>query len=420
MPDYTSSTGIRCMRLLLLSILSLLLFSTALYAQEEAYLNIVTFEEPSWVYRARGDRLFQEGRYGDALAQYKKALIRRRQGAQYQRLNGIDIEKGLLRQNGRKDIYINKLHRFLKRHEETSEQVNKALGENRYDEARSIVQTLHSDAFDIGAEKLSDDAEALDRSIYLRKYAEWDYLRKRLFESDNGDENGSLSTVLRSLGEQFHENADNGDLNLNSVLEGNLPYPEVHLRIAQIYVKEGLYDIALQELDRAERGKDYFQIEDLIYTVMYTRAEIFRMQSKMADYQKNLKRIIEPERNDIWAGDSNFDIYKNVSLHKISDAAVKILSQDIEKRQKYGKAYFEYGMQKYENRNYLTAEPYLKMAFLYGYGYEDTNEYVIAKDMLKEYYISGERIKDAEKIDHINDMIIDVLKKSNEAKCISF
>ena len=404
-----------------------MLFTTVLYAQEEEYLaqereylNIVIFDEPSWVYRTRGDRLFHEARYGDALAQYKKALIRRKQGTHHQRLDGIDVEKGLLRQNGSLDIYINKLHRFLKRHEETSEHVNKALGENRYTEARSMIQTLHIDAFDIGAESLSIDAEALDRSIYMRKNAEWDYLLNRLFESENGDKNGSLTIVLRSLGEQFHENTDGGDLKLRIMIEGNPPYPEVHLRIAQIYVKEGLFDLALQELDRAEWGRNHFQIADLIYTVMYTRADIFRMQSKMADYEKNLKRIIEPEGNDSWAGDSNFDIYKNMSLYKISDAAIKILSQDVEKRKKYGKAYFEYGMLKYKNRNYLKAEPYLKMALLYGYGYEDKKEYVIAKDMLKEYYISRERRKDAEKIEHINDMIIDVLKKYDETKCISF
>ena len=98
------------------------------------------------------------------------------------------------------------------------------------------------------------------------------------------------------------------------------------------------------------------------------------------------------------------------------DTTIKSLSHDIENRKKYGKAYFEYGMLKYKNKNYVTAEPYLKMAFLYRYGYEEKKEYMIAEEKLKEYYISWERRKDAEQIDYINDL----LKKLDETKSISF
>jgi hypothetical protein len=136
----------------------------------------------------------------------------------------------------------------------------------------------------------------------------------------------------------------------------------------------------------------------------------------MADYQNKLKKIIEPDEEDGWRGDSNFQIYKNRSLHTISDNAVMSLSQDVENRKKYAKAYFEYGMLKYRNKNYVTAEPYLKMALLYRYGYEENKEYINVKEMLKEYYISGERRKDAERIDYINDL----LKELDEKKSISF
>ncbi len=395
------------MRILLFSLLGVLCFTIMLYAQEEEFLNIVILEEPSWVYKARGDRFFREGKFGNALAQYKKAFIKRKQEGSYQKIDGIDIEMGLSRQGGNLDIYLKKLNRFRTEHEETSDHVERALRENRYDEARSLIQRVQRDAFDIGAETVKEDAEAFDRSIYVRKYAEWDYLQKRLFESDIGEKQGSLTIVLTSLNEQYIENIDGSDQKLRLQIEGNASYPEVHLKIAQVYLEEGLFDLSLQQLDMAEEGQEHFQIPDLIYTVMYTRAEVFRLQGKMADYQKKLKRIIEPEEKDSWRGDNNFKMYKDRSLHTISDTTIKSLSHDVENRKRYGKAYFEYGMLKYINKNYVTAEPYLKMAFLYRYGYEEKKEYVIAEIKMKEYYISGERRKDAEQIDYINDLLVE-------------
>jgi len=407
------------MRLLLLSTLCLICLTSYLHAQEREYLNIVALDEPAWVYRSRGDRLFNEGRYGDALAQYKKALIRKNQGIHLQSIAGVDTEKGLLRQNNDFSVYVHKLQLFFDTHEESSEHIIKAIEEKRYADARSSLQKMQHDAFEIGAEGLSRDAETLNRSIYLRKETEWDYLEKRLFGSDMGDNEGSLTAVVKALRELVHDSGD-GDIKMRVETQENIPYPEVHLKIAQIYIMEGLFDLALQELDMAEKGSAYFQVQDLIYTVMYTRAGIYRIQNNMSEYQLSLQRIISPQKEDKWEGDANFPIYGNMSLHKISDAAVTVLIQDAEKRKKYGKAYFEYGRLNYQNGRYVSAEPYLKMVLLYGFGYGKEKEFLIAKEMLREYYISSERRIDAAQIDHIDDMILETLKKSDETRCISF
>jgi hypothetical protein len=398
------------MRILLFSLLCLLCLTINLYAQDEEYLNIVILEEPSWVYKARGDRFYREGKYGNALAQYKKALIRRKQGGSNQKIDGIDIEMGLSRQGGNLDIYLRKLDRFRTEHEETSDHVERALRENRYDEARSLIQILQHDAFDIGAEMLKADAEALDRSIYVRKYAEWDYLQERLFESDIGEKQGSLTIVLTSLNEQYIDNIGSSDPKLRLQIEGNAPYPEVHLKIAQIYLEEGLFDLSLQQLDMAEKGQEHFQIPDLIFSVMYTRAENYRTRAEFykehgnkkgfnreADkYGRELNRIVEKDEN--WRGGkegTSFKGYKDIKLNEIPNSRILHLSGDAEGREKYGKAYFLSGAYKFQNGRDEGAEPYLKMAFLYGYERETAKRY------LEQYYILRNDTANLKKIEDI-------------------
>ena len=152
--------------------------TSTLLAQDREFLNIVVLDEPAWVYRARGDRLFREGRYGDALAQYKKALIRRNQGTQPQPLDGIDTELGLARQNSDFGLYVRRLAQFLNTHGESAERISSALDAKQFSEARTQIQKLRNDAFEIGAQNLVDDADALDRSVYLRRESEWDYLQR--------------------------------------------------------------------------------------------------------------------------------------------------------------------------------------------------------------------------------------------------
>jgi tetratricopeptide (TPR) repeat protein len=408
------------MRMLQLSVLALLFCVTPLCAQEKEFLNIVPLSEPAWVYRARGDNYLRQGRYGDALAQYKKALHRRNQRIGYQELPGIDFERGLARQNGDLELYIHRLQRFHEMYREGPNRLAQSMNQSRYDEARALLQRLQQDSSEIGADRVAKDAEMLDRSLYLRKREEWDFLTKRLIADEYGQSEGSLDVVLQSLNEQLREGENGGDLKLNIKVEESVPYPEVHLSIARLYIRDGLLDLALQELDEAEKGREYFQIPDDVFSVMYTRAEVNRMKANLSEYQDWLRRIIEPETGDSWEGDVHFQTYRDMPLHKISDAAVTILLQDNENRKKYGKAHFEYGALKLQNRNYVTAEPYLKMAFLYAYGYEKQNQYSIVKQMLKEYYISSERRKDAERVDQIDSMIVDALKKSDETTCISF
>ncbi len=296
-------------RIFTYTILFLCGFLILIYAQEgevqkEEFLNLVELDEPSWVYKGRGDRFFREGQYGHALAQYKKGLIRRKQEYMYQQLEGINIENGLLQQGGNLESYRRRLYLFRFEHGESAANIERALGEKRYDDARDILLALKSDAQGIGAEILAEDAAMLERSIYLRHSEDWHHLQKRLFGIEKPA--GSLVTVLKTLNALRIGNSGGSTGSSSEMLEldivENAPYPEINLKIAQIYLEERLFEHALEQIRIAEDEAEYMEIPDLIYEVLYTRAEIYKQQGKMALFRDQLYRIISGPQEEINGG----------------------------------------------------------------------------------------------------------------------
>ena len=159
--------------------------------------------------------------------------------------------------------------------------------------------------------------------------------------------------------------------------------PDVCMKIAQIYLIEGLYDASLFYLDISQKNSDLFQIPDRIFTVLYLKAKAFYGLNR-------IDKVIEVY-NNIISKDSNWNNYKVLRSNQMPDF---IYSE--EKKTKFGAAYFNLGKIKYDNANYDNAIVYLRMSFLYRYNLDRSSS------LLKKCY---KRIGMYYMIKKINKMI---------------
>ena len=74
-------------------------------------------------------------------------------------------------------------------------------------------------------------------------------------------------------------------------------YPEVNLKLAEIYLSEGLYDLALMQITVAEEQKNYLQISDLIYNIWYVKAEIYFRMKRYSESVSVYEGIIKNDEN---------------------------------------------------------------------------------------------------------------------------
>lgn len=140
---------------------------------------------------------------------------------------------------------------------------------------------------------------------------------------------------------------------------GPASYPEVHYKLAEIYLNEGLYEIALQHINMAENEQEFLQIPGVLYDILYLKANILFHMNHIADSIAVYERIIKD--------DINWEYYTKEKLSTIPDTVLSEILDNQELKSTFGEAYFRIGEIKYKNHNFITAEPYLKMAFLYGY-----------------------------------------------------
>jgi len=166
---------------------------------------------------------------------------------------------------------------------------------------------------------------------------------------------------------------------------GGISYPEVNLKLAVIYMDDELYDLALRQIAIVENKKEFLQIPDVLYDMLYTKAEIYLKMGKMNEMISVYDQIIE--------SDVNWD---PLSIEQLTDIPITFIAhfkENAELRKKFAKAYYTLGELKYLHHNYITAEPYLKMSLIYSYG-NKTKEYLIDcyKKLGKGYEI--ERIHD--------------------------
>jgi len=142
-------------------------------------------------------------------------------------------------------------------------------------------------------------------------------------------------------------------------------YPEVNIRLAEIYLSESLFDLSLLHVNRAIEHKSHFQIPDFIYDVLYLKAEIFLKQEKFNEAISTYGEIIKD--------DFNWKNYARQNPYEISP----IYINEPELHKKFGKAYLEIGKIKYHNKNYDNAIPFFKMAIMYKYEKDTALKYLI-------------------------------------------
>jgi tetratricopeptide (TPR) repeat protein len=362
--------------------------------------DLLPLEEPSWVYKGRGDRFWRNGDTGEAVAEYKKALLKRKQEIILPKLEGIRIEDGLsriqenLEGKERSDAYGRLLYLFLNNHGKTVTEISSDLEDGRNREARETIISLRNDAHTIGAEQVEAHAAMLEQAIFKRNRELWDSLLSELSESLNVvlEALASLDLVLDDRSSRIR-----GD-RLRFNVERDTPYPEVNLALARIYAEEGLYDLSYKQLNLFDRGKDCLQMPDLILEALYLRAEILLRQDKRDEYERILEEIIVMDEN--WEGDAKgLRGYVNRPFSQIPDSRIQVLARDVESRGKYGRAYFQVGKQKYLNGSEPGAEPYLIMALLYGYERKETH------DLLERYYTMTDQPRNLKKLADIGSLL---------------
>ena len=197
--------------------------------------------------------------------------------------------------------------------------------------------------------------------------------------------------VYKGRGDRYYKNGEigkaiveykkalNSNNNLTKPTKKNI-YPEVNIKLSEIYLNEGLYDFALFQIEIAEHQKDYLQIPELIFNILYIKADIYYKQKKYNDAIVVYEEIVK--------NDNNLKEYFFENPYVIVGKYI----DSPEHKKKYGKAYLEIGKIKYFLNNFDNAIPYLKMALLYRY----------EKDMALKYlvncYVNLDNIVLAEKV----------------------
>jgi tetratricopeptide (TPR) repeat protein len=159
----------------------------------------------------------------------------------------------------------------------------------------------------------------------------------------------------------------------------NRGYPEVNIQLARVYMLEGLHDFALLHLETAERQKEFLQISDLSFTILYTRADIFSLQKKYDKLLKVYEEILK------------LDEYKDIYFQQNSYTLPSRFIEDPELGGKFGRAYFELGKLKINSQNFDSAISYFKMALTYHYKPEQTLDYLVYC-YKKSYPVMVERV----------------------------
>jgi tetratricopeptide (TPR) repeat protein len=142
-------------------------------------------------------------------------------------------------------------------------------------------------------------------------------------------------------------------------------YPEVNLQLAKIYRDEGLYELALSQIEIVQSNADRLQIPDLIYEARYVNAEVFLLLERYNDALTVYERIIREDGNR-----KGYDMASVYDIWEDPDGTPL-------KRMRFAEAYLRIGIIKYQSNNYENSIPALKMALLYRHELEKTLKYLM-------------------------------------------
>lgn len=177
--------------------------------------------------------------------------------------------------------------------------------------------------------------------------------------------------VYKGRGDRYYRNGQTGQAiyeykkGLIMANRSSSVYPEINLQLAKIYRDEGLYDLALSQVETVQKHRDSLQVPDLIYETLYTRADIYLLMKRYDEALKVYEGIIEQDKNR--------KLYSTFSIYELRPGDFK----DPLTAKRYAEAYLGIGMIKYMSFNYENAIPALKMAMLYSHKPDITLNYLI-------------------------------------------
>ncbi len=130
------------------------------------------------------------------------------------------------------------------------------------------------------------------------------------------DENEAISLIKKYLDLYGTERFKNSVTNMVSWVKEKDVYPEADFLIGKIYQIEGEYETAYQFFENARLAKNFLDIPDEMFDILFSMAELSRLLGKDEQYEQSLMLIL--------SHDENFDnvVLKN-AVFKIVDANKK-------------------------------------------------------------------------------------------------
>jgi tetratricopeptide (TPR) repeat protein len=211
-----------------------------------------------------------------------------------------------------------------------------------------------------------------DRALLLRVICVLLFLAACVSFTTNADDTVEPAWVYKGRGDRYYRDGQVGRAIYEykkALIKANRDgavYPEVNLQLAKIYKDEGLYELALSQVDIVQNNRSRLQIPDLSYEALYTKADVY---IRMERYDEALK-VYE----GIIGQDDNWLAYAETNLYELEANVI----DDITARTRFAEAYLRVGMIKYMTHNYENAIPSLKMALLYRHKADKTLRYLIS------------------------------------------
>lgn len=111
------------------------------------------------------------------------------------------------------------------------------------------------------------------------------------------DQNEAVSIIKRYIelhGEKFFKNSVE---TMKNWIKDKRVYPEADFLIGKIYRLEGEYKTAVDFYEKARLEKDFFDIPDQIFDVLYEMADLLHHQHKNEEYKQVLLLILDNDEN---------------------------------------------------------------------------------------------------------------------------
>lgn len=125
------------------------------------------------------------------------------------------------------------------------------------------------------------------------------------------DENEAINLINKYLNLYSSERFDDSVYKLIAWLKSKKVYPEADFLIGRVYQLEGEYKVAYDFYERARTEREYLDIPNNVYDILYALSDLAKETGKKEEYEQALLVILDNDKN-----------FKNSGLH---NAFIKII-----------------------------------------------------------------------------------------------